>query len=254
MGLKKAIKDTVEYAANFGSYINKNEIKERLISQKIFSKKEINKLLKQYKNKKNKWYKQKFNRAMVLAKQIENDFKDILFLGISGSVASGHPKKNDDIDLLIITKTNKLWKTRLGLRWWIFKKRLPHRKYNQKERKNEFCFNLWLESNYLLLPKNRHNLKNSVDLMLLKPLINKGRIYEKFILTNDWAKKWVATPYKNKMSNFQFLMSNEKQRINKLDKITNYLYFWPQYWYMKRKIKGETIGLHQAFFLRQMVK
>ena len=252
MSLKRAVKNTIEYAAKFESYINKKEIEERLISKRQFSSEEIKKVTENLdrKSKKNIFYKEKLNKAVKLANKIEINFKDILFLGLSGSVASGHPKKNDDIDFLIITKSNRLWKTRLGLRWWIFKNRIPHRRYSEKEKKDEFCFNLWLDESYLRLSINKQNLKNSVDLILLKPLINRNHIYERFLWANSWAKKWVATPYKNKISNFQFLISNEKQKTNKLEKIMNCLYFWPQYWYMKKKINKEMVGLYQAFFHR----
>ncbi|NCC70918.1 nucleotidyltransferase domain-containing protein [bacterium] len=256
MEINLAIKKTIKYAQSFGGNLNKDEIEERLISKKIFSEREIEKVIKKIvdKNKVDRWYLEKYEKAMEFAKEIEGRFNNILFLGVSGSVASGHPKKNDDIDFLVITKNNKLWKNRFFLRWWMFKKQIPHRKYGEKEKKDEFCFNLWLDTNSLLLPKNKQNLRNAVDLVLLKPLINKNKTYEKFVLINAWAKKWVATPYQNKISNFQFPISKKNKKNNKLEEISNYLYFWPQYWYMKRKIQGEKIGLHEAFFHRRMVK
>jgi hypothetical protein len=256
MKVNLAIKKTIKYAHGFKSYLNKNEISERLISKKIFLKEDIREGIKKINevDKTNNWYVEKFKKAKILAQKIDKKFSDILFLGISGSVASSHPKKNDDIDFLVITKNNKLWKTRLFLRWWIWKKQIPHRKYSKKGKKDEFCFNLWLDESSLLLPINKHNLRNAVDLVLLRPLINRNKSYEKFISANDWAKKWVATPYENKIFNFQFLIFKKNQKENKIDKIMNYLYFWPQYWYMKRKIQDEKIGLHEAFFHRRMVK
>lgn len=256
MEAKKAVRKTIEYASKFKSYINNKEIFYRLISSEEISIKEINEILKgiDRKSKRNKYFEDKYKKAVKLSKIIENDFKDILFLGVSGSVATGHPKKNDDIDFMIITKSNKLWKIRFWLRRWIHKKHIPHRQYGKKEKSDEFCFNLWLDENSLLIPKNRRNLRNSVDLVLLKPLINKNCTYEKFLLVNNWAKKWVATPYENKISNFQFPISKKNKKNNKLEKIINNLYFWPQFWYMKRKIDQETIGLHKAFFHERMVK
>jgi len=257
MSLKSAVKKTIEYADNFGSYININEIKKRLISRKIYSEKmieeEISKL--NWKNKKNKWEKIKITKAKKLALQLKNEFKEILFLGISGSVATGHPKKNDDIDILVITKANALWKNRFFLRWWMYKNKIPHRKYNKTELKDQFCFNLWLDENHLQIPKNRQNLNNAMDLLLLKPLINKKNTYEKFVLANDWAAKFVATGYSKKVKDFRFKKNDLRiKKLFLLKKITNWLYFWPQYWYMKPKISKEKIGLHQAFFHRQMIK
>ncbi|MDD4106610.1 MAG: nucleotidyltransferase domain-containing protein [Candidatus Shapirobacteria bacterium] len=252
MSVSLAIKRTIKYAKNFKSHINKEEIKKRLISKKVYPeevlKQEIYKL--NWKNKKNKWRNSKINKARKLADLIKNNFKDIVFLGISGSVSSGHPKKNDDIDLLVITKTNTLWKNRLALRWWMYKNRIPHRVFDKVESKDQFCFNLWLDESYLEIPKNRQNLGSAVDLLLLIPLINRNQTYEIFLKTNKWAKKFVATPYKNKIFNFQFSIFKKNQKENKIDKIINYLYFWPQYWYMKSKITKEQISPYQAFFHR----
>ena len=249
MELLKAIKKTIGYAKNFDCSINREQICQRLISKKVYKLEEIRKELKNFKknNNKNKWLTIKEKKAKDLSKLIKNKFKDILFLGVSGSVAAEYPKEDDDIDMMLITRKNKLWLTRFKLRWFIFINKIPHRKYNQKENKDEFCFNLWLDEANLKLPQNRQNLRSAVDLILLKPLINKQKTYEKFILANDWAKKYVATGYSRKISNFQFLISN-KNKSNYLDQLINKLFFWPQYWYMKKKITNEKINYYQAFF------
>lgn len=253
MSVSLAIKRTIKYAKNFKSHINKEEIKKRLISKKVYPeevlKQEIYKL--NWKNKKNKWRNSKINKARKLADLIKNNFKDIVFLGISGSVSSGHPKKDDDIDLLVITKTNTLWKNRLVLRWWMYKNKIPHRVFDKVESKDQFCFNLWLDEGFLEIPKNRQNLGNAVDLLLLIPLINRNQAYESFLKTNKWAKKFVATPYDRLSANQPVSLSDKtKNNKNILCKISNWLYFWPQYWYMKSKITKEQISPYQAFFHR----
>lgn len=253
MGLREDIQETIDYAKRFDCPINGEEICERLISKKIYKTEEIKKELRNFtiSSSKNKWEKIKIKKAKEFEKLIKNKFKDILFLGISGSVAAGYPKKNDDIDLMIITKKNKLWLTRFKLRWFIFINRIPHRKYGQKENKNEFCFNLWLDGVGLKLPKNKQNLKNATDLIMLKPLINKQGTYEKFILINNWVKKYLSTGYINILSDCQIVRLSDKTKRkenNYLDQLINKLFFWPQYWYMNKKITNEKISYHQAFF------
>lgn len=254
MELEEAIKKTIEYAERFNCKLSIKEIKERLVSDTIYSDKEIDKMIKTLRPRnsgatsldREAYAKEKVKKAKALAKLIENKFKDILFLGITGSVAALHPKKNDDIDLLIITKSNKLWITRLKLRLFINLNKIPHRKFGKKEKMDEFCFNLWLDLSALKLSKEKQNLKNATDLILLKSLINKENTYEKFIKENEWAKKFVATGYASKISDIKCQMSDDKFKT--LDKIINWLIFWPQYWYMKKRIKNEKIGLHEAFF------
>jgi hypothetical protein len=258
MSILSAVKKTINYSEKYGGKLTKKQLFERLISNKVYKKEEINSLNPSVLwtspfDKRETFAKQKTKKAKQLAKLIENKFKDILFLGVTGSVAAEYPKKNDDIDLIIITRKNKLWLNRFKLRWFVFKNKIPHRKYGQKENRDEFCFNLWLDENNLLLPKNRQNLQNAIDLILMKPLINKSKIYKKFIIVNSWAKKWVATGYASKISDVRCQMSDKKisdVRFQMSDKIINWLMFWPQFWYMKKRIKKEKINLHQAFFHR----
>ncbi|HOR01939.1 MAG TPA: nucleotidyltransferase domain-containing protein [Candidatus Woesebacteria bacterium] len=248
MRVETAVKKTIDYAAGFGSHINRKEIGQRLLSAEKFSKKEIDQVLKKigWVNKKNKWYQDKVEVAKKMAQKIEDEFGEIYFLGISGSVASGHPKKEDDIDMLIITKNNKLWKNRFKLRWWMKKNRLPYRDRLGKRKENCFCFNLWLDESGLKMPLKKQNLRNAIDLILLKPLINKYYVYERFLKENGWVRKYSAPGYdrlikKNKLNKI-------KIKKSKGGVLGNIIYFWPQYWYMKPKITNEKVGLHQAFF------
>lgn len=249
MGLKKEIEKTINYSKSFNCQIKKEEIKERLLSNRIYSNNQLDKFLKDFKEKKenNNYLKEKIDKAKNIAKWIEKNLKDILFIGISGSVASGHPKKNDDIDLLIISKENSLWLSRLKLRFLVYIKKIPHRKFGEKEKKDQFCFNLWLDEKGLLLPKEKRNLKNGVDLIMLKPLINKNNSYEKFLLKNKWAKKFVATGYQKRINNYVKKKEKDNNFIIK-NKFLNFLCFWSQYLYMRNKITQEKINYHQAFF------
>jgi hypothetical protein len=249
MGLKEEIKKTIEYGKKFDCQIDKREIKERLLSNNAYSDKELNDGLKNFKLKKNnnKYLKEKVKKAEKLAKWIKSEFKDILFLGISGSVASNYPKKNDDIDLLIISKENCLWWNRLKLRFLIYIKKIPHRKFGRKEEKDQFCFNLWLDEKGLLLAKEKRNLQNGVDLIMIKNLINKDKTYEKFLLENEWAKKFVATAYKKRINSY-LKKERKENKFGIKNKFLNFLCFWPQHLYMKNKITQEKVNYHQAFF------
>lgn len=256
--LEQSIKKTISYAKKFGAKLNRRQLEKRLISNKVYSRKEINDFLiecpeigKKIKsnNNFNDYYKTKLEKALALSKLIEQEFNSIIFLGITGSVAAENSKNKDDIDLLIITKKNQLWLTRLKLRWFIYQNKIPHRKYGSAENKDQFCFNLWLDENSLELPINRQNLKNAVDLILLKPMINKNKTYERFLLANSWVKQWVATGY------YQIIKpSGPKFRTISLKKgdlfnyCLNFLVFVPQFLYMRPKIRNEEIGLKKAFF------
>jgi len=250
MKLKDDIKRTVDYAKKYNCELSCEEIKERLISNKVYGDEEIEQILCPSQTPVTSFDKEtlkKIKKAKGLVRLLEKNFKDILMVGITGSVAAGHPKKNDDIDLMVIVKKNTLWLTRLRLRYFIYKQQIPHRKYGLKENRNEFCFNLWLDEDKLLLPKNRQNLKNAVDLILMKPIFNREDAYEKFIISNSWAKKWVATGYSKIRKHFSICSTSFNGNTFCL-KTINFLIFIPQFLFMKRKIKNERVSLKQAFF------
>ncbi len=254
MSVFQSIKRTIKYSQKYGGKLTGDQLYERLIGDKVYIREKIFNVLNPSVlrtspfDKRETFAKEKIDKAKELAKKIKKHFKNILFLGITGSVAAEYPKKNDDIDLIIITKINKLWITRLKLRLFITFNKIPHRRFGKKEKRDDFCFNLWLDEKSLRMKYEKQTLRNAVDLILVKPLINRNKTYERFILANDWAKKWVATPYESKIFNFQKPIFNENKKENKLDKMINYLVFWPQFWYMKRRIKNEKVGLHEAFF------
>lgn len=255
MSLEKSIKKTIEYAKKYGFKPTLEELEKRIISQKKFKNKEIaiffekNKKYKKFlnANKKNNWTLNKIEKTKKLAQLIEKNFKDILFFGITGSIAANNAKENDDIDLIIIAQKNTLWITRLKLRWFIYSHKIAHRKYGNKQKKDEFCFNMWLDENGIKLPKVKQNLRSAVDMVLVRPIINKNKTYEKFLMANGWAKKWVANGY-DKIIDHKLSIVEKKIKFNYINLFINFLVFVPQYLWMRPKIRKEIINLHQAFF------
>ncbi len=257
MDIFESVKRTIEYSRKHSGQLTEKQLFERLIGNRIYKKSEFKNIIKNHPPfghpplKKEGIYNDylfKVKKAEELANKISKKFKNILFLGITGSVAAEYPKKNDDIDLIIITKADKLWLSRLKLRLFITINKIPHRRFGKKEKKDDFCFNLWLDEKSLRLRKEKQKLKNAVDLILVKPLINRNNTYEKFILVNSWAKKYVATGYGNKIKDLRFKKYDLRTKKNLIDKMINWVVFWPQFLYMKRRMKNEKVGLHEAFF------
>ena len=194
--LDRAIETTRNYGRKFGVEYGKRQIRERLISATIFKKDKINTRLKELRVKSFELTnKEKVEKAEKLAKLIARNFKDILMIGITGSVAAGYPAKESDIDLMIITKRDRLWLTRLLMRMFILVKQIPHRKFGLKEKNNDFCFNLWMEEDTLLLPDNRCNLRNAMDAMLMIPILDRDNIHKKFLIANNWIKNYLVNSY-----------------------------------------------------------
>jgi len=248
---------TIRYGQQFGVEYNREEIKERMISDKNYSNGEVETELEEMKYPKNIKNDRmalitKVDKTKKIAKRLVIKFPDILMIGITGSVAAGFPKLNEDIDLMIIVKKDSLWITRILVEAWMRVNKIPHRKYGAKQIKDDYCINLWLEEGSLELPINRHGLKNAMDLILMKPIINKNNIYGSFINSNSWAKKFVATGYdriifpKGISQSSTIIM--KKPKTNIIKNFINRVMFWGQYLYMRRKITEETVDIKRAFF------
>ena len=251
--LRAAILKTIRYGGQFGADYGYEEIRERLISARKYPDEEINSKLREMNtvniNSMNSdLVTEKISKAENLGKLLAERFPNILMVGVTGSVAAGTPKENEDIDLMMIVKKDSLWITRLTVMIWIWVNRIPHRKYRLKQKKDDFCFNLWLEEESLKLPNSRKNLKNAMDLILMKPVVSKDNIYERFVRKNEWVKKYVANGYNKIINNFRKNNINKKPSSSQFGKIINLLMFWLQYVYMKNKFNGETVDQKRAFF------
>lgn len=259
MEIDESIKKTIRYSQKYQGKLTLKQLHNRLIGKTIYPLKKIEERLRiilppqeeiLLKKENNKYCFDKRKKAKYFADKFLKNDKNILFVGITGSVAAGYPKKNDDIDLMVITKMNKLWVSRLKIRILMLINNIPYRKFGAKERKDDFCFNLWLDEKSIKLDKSKESQKNAIDLIMLVPLINKNYIYEKFLVENSWVNKWVATGYDNKIKKINVKINTNKTTGIEISSFLNYFFYITQYFYMKKKIKNEKITLHEAFFHR----
>lgn len=248
MSLKDDIIRTVEYAESYHCRLTKRQVIERLIGKTIYLNPPVRlnghpPLTKGGQNS------EKLKKAKYLANILSKKFKNILFIGVTGSVAAETPKENDDIDLFIIVRNNTLWLTRFWVRLFVIINKIPHRKYGKPEHKDEFCFNMWLDESALELPKNRQNLRNAVDMVLMKKVYDKENTYLKFLKINKWVKKYTATPYHNLLSKSP---SPAAAGVSLFDergtRALNFFYFIFQYLYLKMKRQRDTVDLHRAMW------
>lgn len=150
-------------------------------------------------------------------------FKEIKLIGLSGSMAMNNADKNDDIDLFIINKNRRLWTGRLlalilaqilGLR----------RRRKTKDFTDKICLNLFFDEGNLTISKFKRNEYVAHEVLQMRPLVNKDRVYEKFLEAN----KWVYTIYPNsKITNSKSQITSKLQiTINKRFKNWNLNIVW----------------------------
>ncbi len=253
MSLLNKIKKTINYANQFGGKLNLRQLQWRLLTDKKYSLNQITKIVTSYRlqvtsyDKNNIENNKKIKLAKELVKYHLSKFKNIFMVGLTGSVAAENAKKNEDIDLFIICKKNTMWLTRLLLRIYIRVHNIHHRKFGQKEKPNDFCFNLWMDESNIVVPQKKQNQKNAVDIVMMKVLLNKNNIYKKFINQNDWAKKYVANGY-GKLVIRNMKRETRKEKTSIIIKVLNYIAYVGQITYIRLKGPIKFINLTQAFF------
>lgn len=111
-------------------------------------------------------------------------FNWVKFIGISGSVAAGFAKEEDDIDMFVVVRNGTMWIYRALI---VFRN-LFHNRIRAKRHKNvkdRLCVNIICEERGLLFPNDIFNFH---ELMFLKPIYN--REYKKYILAqNEWLRE-----------------------------------------------------------------
>lgn len=253
MVIDQAIKKTIEYSEKFGMKLSEEQLWSRLMGSAIYSEQEFEKKIGRFglikKTSINSEARKKMLMAEKMAEKMIANNKDILMIAVTGSVAADSCQRNDDIDMLVVTKDSRLWLSRLKLLFLLAKNKDKFRRYGKREKRDAFCFNMWLEEKSLKLPGNKRSERSAVDLVLSRVIVDRNNLYRKFIKENDWAKKWIATGYELKSNELR--VKNRKIGKNKkniIGDLMNLVAFVGQYIYMFPKITKETVGLKMAFF------
>ncbi len=102
-------------------------------------------------------------------------------IGITGSASMGNCKKNDDIDLCIITRKGCLFIARFCL---ILLVRLLSQRYKRKS--SHMCLNLFFDESDLIVPHFKQTLYVAHEALQMKPIYNINHTYEQFLNHNKW--------------------------------------------------------------------
>lgn len=225
--MEKKLASVFQYFANF-DYFPSFEDVYTFFPSKI-SKKRLKKIY-EYKKYTLPQYRIISNNQSVSKKKLNNWrlklyikiislFSQIKLVGLSGSISMMNAKKDDDIDLFIITAENRLFTARflatiiaiiMGLK----------RALGQHKATNKVCLNLFFDESNLKVPKYKQTLFVGHEVLQMKPITNKSQTYEKFLSANRWVLSFF--PNAAEISNFKFLISNQFQ-ILKFKKLGDWL-------------------------------
>lgn len=161
---------------------------------------------------------------------------------VTGSLAMENSDEEGDIDLMIITKTGRLWTTRLlvYLVCGIFGIKI--RRAGVRSQRDLLCLNIWLDEGSLDWKGDR-NIYTAHEIAQIIPLVNKGQTYEKFLFANKWILGFWPNAVKIQPTERKTYM-RRGFIISFIEKVA----FELQKKYMRSKISREVITKQKALF------
>jgi hypothetical protein len=176
----------------------------------------------------------------------------IEMIGISGGVAMGNARTDDDIDLFFIVRHGYLWITRMCavLLTEIFANR---RRPGQTEVKDSICLNMFVSDQDMTIPVKDRDLYLAHEIIQLRPVFVKYGIYRRFLKANRWVGRFLPNVWSETGQN---LINPAVSGINQsLTRITDpsgiELIFWrifeplakfSQLWYMQKHRTSEQVS------------
>lgn len=112
----------------------------------------------------------------------------IKLVGVTGSVAAYNADKGADIDLMVISKKNRLWLTRLFVAIML---KISNLYVRTDSEPGKFCPNIFISEEELEWPKDSQNIYTAHEVAIMQPVVDKNNSYFDFIKSNDWIKKYL---------------------------------------------------------------
>ncbi len=188
---------------------------------------------------------QSSRKKMILlarAKEVLEQSPSILFVGITGSLAMNAASESSDIDLLIITKHNTLWITRLKTLMALRRQKIATRKPRSKLQKDRLCLNIWMDECDLAI--DNKNAYTAHELAQIVPVIDRQNTHKKLLARNPWVTDYWPSAVTDPSSS----LKDDNLKFNLAKYFIEKLAYLCQRIYMARKITHEVVMPSRAFF------
>lgn len=136
-----------------------------------------------------KYYAKKMNLAKIAASYISY-IPTVLFIGVSGSLAVGNVRREDDIDFFIITKKNTVFTTRL-LVLLILEVLGLRRHRGDRNPSDKICVNLYIDEKNLQCFRFKQDIYLAHEIVQVQGLFDREGVFKKFLSANNWVKKFL---------------------------------------------------------------
>lgn len=210
---------------------------------------------------------ERLKKQALTQRKLEHARKQTLFLryipwlklvAVTGGVAAGNPKEDDDIDLLVITSPQRLWLGRLGEFLILAASGQRRRAQQSTHLKDKLCPNFYLSTKDLTLPY--HDLFTANELARVKVLWERGPVFMQLKATNAWVGKVLPNWYDEGTPRFsaKHVVARHHLSLDWLDPIER-VSRWAQLKYMQGKkppgeIRESLLMFHPPKFREQILK
>lgn len=167
-------------------------------------------------------------------------------VALTGSTAMRNAASDDDTDLLIVTAPHRLWLVRPLFIFFAYL--FGKRRSWQKEEKNSWCFNLWLEETALAQPKASHSLYTAYEICQTEWLLSTHACKNYFFFQNQWVRRYLPNYFSKRTVGLKMPAPRRETNGTLLLDLLNSLCFKLQLWYMKPHMTREKVALNYAFF------
>jgi len=174
----------------------------------------------------------------------------IELIGVTGALAMYNADRDDDIDICIIASEKTVWTTRF-LTVVLLELMRIRRRPREKKVGDKVCANMFLDASKLALPMGERDLYAAHEILQMKPLYIRSRVYEKFLKTNEWVKRFLPNAYNPAMKQSRDKAMTQHSLLHNISVSLLWL-FEPvaqaiQLWYMHNH---RTIEIVQNGYLR----
>lgn len=264
MKIENAVLETLKYSNFFQYPLTSDEIHKYIPVG--LKKAELDRSLRRLRDKKIIIYKnnqytlqgyriniqKRIDRTIISQKKIKkvkfilkiiSFFPQIKLVGISGNVSVNNSEKNDDIDVFIISKPNRIWTAR-AICIVISSLFLKRRRKGDLIAKDKLCFNLFFSESLLKIDQKKRNLYIAHEILQMKPLFFKDEAYGHFLSENDWVLGYFP--------NFKFkkvkLANYKKEKINNREGFFEVFLKKIQLYFINKTKTKEIISDNQLWF------
>jgi len=254
---KKEIEKTLIYSDIFDFPLTKQEIWKYLISDKKIPKKDFLKLFKNGKlssvnnlyflKGREKIIEKRKSREKLGVIKLEKAKKMINLLsvipsiylaGITGSLALLNSKKEEDIDLFLVSAKNTVWITRF-LAVIFLKSSGSYRGRTDMLVENKLCLNMIIGEDCLKIDNKRQDIYTAHEIVQLVPIFERNNTYKKFLNNNLWVKQFM--PNSIGKTNIKINIQKERKWVVSLLKVFEPFAREIQFYLMKKHITQETV-------------